>query len=243
MTMLQYQHIMFKCLKAIALTATLSSAGALAGGDVQDYSAAERLLFMSNHLAGVTPPTSLHYVYRKSGSLEEGFEDHVSVELKPQPDGSCCVGSGEFLTDARRTVVPEIEGATGNPVILYFLEHDVRNMQRLTQGQPNHFRKRIRMAVYNDAKVQERVARYRGNDITVTEIVIDPYRDDPNRPRFEKFAHKAYQFYMSDAVPGGVYAIRTVMSASDDASPPLILEELLVDGAERLDSSLAAKES
>lgn len=225
------------------LSATLAATPALATDNVQDYSSAERLLFMTNHLAGITAPTTLHYRFRKSGSLEEGFEDQVSIDLKPQADGSCCIGSGAFLTDARRISVPDVEGASGNPVILYFLENDVRNMQRLTTGQPNHFRKRIRMAVYNDAKVQERLARYNGKEITVTEIAIDPYRDDPNRARFEKFAHKTYLFEISEAVPGGVYAIRTRMSATDAASPPLILEELLVEGAESPGASTAPKES
>lgn len=222
------------------LSATLAATPVLATDDVQDYSPAERMLFMTNHLAGITAPTTLHYTFRKSGSLEEGFEDHVSIDLKPQADGSCCIGSGAFLTDARRISVPDVEDASGNPVILYFLENDVRNMQRLTTGQPNHFRKRIRMAVYNDASVQERLVRYQGKDITVTEIAVDPYRDDPNRARFEKFARKTYLFELSDAVPGGVYSIRSRMSAADETTPPLILEELLVDGAESPGASTAA---
>lgn len=225
------------------LSATLTTTPVRAADDVQDYSPAERMLFMTNHLAGVAPPTTLHYSFRRSGSLEEGFEDHVSVDLKPQADGSCCVGSGVFLTEARRISVPEVDGASGNPVILYFLENDVRNMQRLTKGQPNHFRKRIRMAVYNDAQVHERQVRYKGKEITVTEIAIDPYRDDPNRARFANFARKTYLFEISDAVPGSVYAIRTRMSAADDASPPLILEELLVEGAEPSGASTVPKES
>lgn len=225
------------------LSATLTATQGFAADNVQDYSRAERMLFMSNHLAGIAPPSTLHYSFRRSGSLEEGFEDHVSVDLKPQADGSCCLGSGEFLSEARRISVPDIEGASGNPVILYFLENDVRNMQKLTKGQPNHFRKRIRMAVYNDAKLQERLVRYKGGEITVTEIRIDPYRDDPNRARFANFARKTYLFEISDAVPGGVYAIRTRMSAADDASPPLILEELLVEGAESPGAFAARKES
>jgi hypothetical protein len=199
--------------------------------EVKDFSPAERLLFMSNHLAALTPPMTLRYSFRKSGSLEEGFEDKVSVVLAKRADGACCASVGEFLTGARRLNLPELPAAEGNPVILYFLEYDVREMQRLTKGSQFHFRKRIRMAVYQGATLRDVSLAYRGKTVKGTEIEISPYLDDPNRPRFEKLARKQYVFTLSEAVPGGVYAIRTQVGDAAQAAP-LIVEELTVDGAE-----------
>jgi hypothetical protein len=197
----------------------------------KDFSQAERLLFMTNQLTQLRPPTVLRYSFRKSGSMEEGFEDSVSIALSKQADGSCCAGVGEFLTGARKLNLPEVPAAEGNPVILYFLEHDVREMQRLTKGSQYHFRKRIRMAVYQAAKVRDVSLGYRGKTIKGTEVEISPYLDDPNRSRYEKLAGKQYLFMLSDAVPGGVYGIRTQISDSSRPAP-LIVEELYAEGAE-----------
>ena len=197
----------------------------------QDYSQAERLLFMTNQLAGIKPPATLRYSFRKSGALEAGFEDTVTVSLAREPDGACCQAKGNFLSGEHRLELPDIEHAEANPVVLYFLEHDVRDMKRLTKGSPNYYRKRIRMAVYEAAKVSDVSLTYRGRPVKGQRIEIAPYQDDPARSRFEKFAEKTYRFYLSKAVPGGVYGIRTVML--DQAAPaaaPMIAEDLFIEG-------------
>jgi|CXWL01.1.fsa_nt_gi hypothetical protein len=206
----------------------------------QDFSAAERLLFMSRQLANLRPPATLRYSLRKAGSLEEGFEDRVHVVLSAQPDGSCCAARGEFMTGVRQLPLPDVEGADGNPVVMYFLEHDVREMQRLTKGNQNHFRKRIRMAVYNAATVSEVRLNYRGRNIAGRMVSFSPYLDDPNRPRYEKLARKEYRFLLADAVPGGVFGIQTRVAAEAAAGAvaakdtPLITEELWLEGAQAL---------
>jgi len=197
----------------------------------EDYSEAERELFMANQLATLKPPATLRYSYRKSGSLEAGFEDSVTVTLKAQEDGKCCAASAEFLSGERRVTLPEIEAAQGNPVILYFLERDIHEMQRLTKGQHNYFRKRIRMSVYQGAAIRPVSLVWRGQTVAGKEITISPYLDDPLRARFEKLANKQYVFTLAEAVPGGVYAIRTRIAGETDAAEPLIVEEMRVDGA------------
>jgi hypothetical protein len=196
-----------------------------------DFSEAERALFVTNQFAGLKPPTTLRYHYRKSGSLEEGFEDAVSVALRAQPDGGCCAASASFLTGARRLSLPDVESAQGNPVILYFLERDIREMQRLTKGQHAYFRKRIRMAVYQGASLRDVKVPFRGRSVAAREITLAPYLDDPLRVRFEKLANKQYVFTLSDAVPGGVYAIRTRIAGAGADAAPLIVEEMRAEGA------------
>jgi hypothetical protein len=204
----------------------------LAAPAAEDYSQAERLIFTNDQLHNVNPPATLGYAFRKSGALEDGFADRVSIALAPQADGSCCIGRGEFLSGAKRLTLPDIENARANPVILYFLEHDVREMQRLTKGQQAHFRRMIRMAIYKGAQVTETTLRYRGRELRGHEVAIAPYLDDPLRPRFEKFARKRYIFLLSEEVPGSVYGIRSSIGAENVDAPPLIVEELLIDGAE-----------
>lgn len=226
---------------AVSLVVALSTAPALAqtSPPPPDYSAAERLLLMSDQLQQIKPPAALAYHFQRSGSLETPFEDKVNLQLTRQADGKCCAAAGEFLSGERRLKLPDIEQGQGNPVTLYFLEHDIREMQRLTKGQANYFRKRIRMALYQAAQVREVRFSYRGQTLAGREIVIQPYLDDPNRARFEQLARKQYVFLLSDAVPGTVVSIRTTAS-SDGSTSPLIEEALWIDGATRSAPSASA---
>jgi hypothetical protein len=214
---------------ALAMTMTAS-----AEEPPKDFSPAERALFMTDQFAKLRPPTTLRYQFHRTGSMEPAFDDKVSIALKAQSNGKCCDATGEFLSGERKLDLPAVEGATGNPVTLYFLERDVREMQRLTTGKSNYFRKRIRMAIFQGAQQRAVTLRYRGKAVPGQEFVVTPFVDDPNRPRFEQLAGKRYVFTLSNAVPGGVYGIRTLVTdpAKGADAPPLLAEELLIDGAE-----------
>jgi hypothetical protein len=186
---------------------------------------------MTPQLQGLQAPMLLRYTFGKTGSFEEAFADSVTVSLSAKEDGRCCDAKGVFLSGARKLQVPDVPAADGNPVILYFLEHDVREMKRLTRGSEYHFRKRIRMGIYQAAEVRDVSLRYQGRAIKGKEIVFSPFLDDPNRPKYEKFATKSYRFTLSDAVPGGVYGIRTSIPGESAAAQPLVVEELLIEGA------------
>ena len=217
-----------RTLPLLLAAALLPAQGAWAA---EDYSTAERALFMTNQFAGLKPPLTLRYSYTKAGSLEEGFSDTVAIALRAQRSGKCCTANTEFLSDARRLSLPEVEAADGNPVILYFLERDIREMSRLTKGKSAYFRKRIRLAVYEGAQIGELSLPYKGKTVAARQIAVSPYLDDPLRARFEQLATKQYLFTLSNAVPGGVYAIRTLVAAPVGAAAPLLDEEMVLDGA------------
>jgi len=197
----------------------------VAAAAAEDYSRAERAIFMSNHLVNVRPPATLQYRYVKSGTMEPGFEDRVTLKLTARADGKCCTANADFLSGAQKVALPEVEAAEGNPVLLAFLERDIREMSRLTKGQSNYFRKRIRMAIYQAAEVEEVTLPYRGKTVPARRFTVTPYADDPLRDRFAKLVGKRYTFTLSDAVPGGVYAIATRVDA-DGGAAPLWIEEL-----------------
>ena len=213
----------------ILLAAFLTLSWGVAATAAEEFSPAERALFMTDHLGGLATPTTLKYTFRKSGSLEEAFEDKVIVALKAQPKAKCCTATTEFLGGARRVKLPEVESAPGNPVILHFLERDIHEMQRLTKGQPNYFRKRIRMAVFQGAQIADIEVSYGGKMVAAQQIMISPYSEDPLRARYEKLADKQYVFTMSKDVPGGIYAIGARVNGASPGALPLIIEEIVLD--------------
>ena len=109
-------------------------------------------------------------------------------------------------------------------MLLYFLERDIREMSRLTKGQSNYFRKRIRMAIYQGAEMRELTLPYRGKDVAARRFTVTPYLDDPLRERFAKLVGKRYTFTLSEAVPGGVLSVATQVDAEGGA--PLWTEEI-----------------
>jgi hypothetical protein len=233
------------CLKAtlVAMAMLWPMVGARAEAPpAKDISPAERALFMTDQIAALHPPMTLRYRFHRSGSLEPAFDDKVSIALKAHADGRCCDASGEFLSGERKVELPPVENASGNPVTLFFLEREIHEMERLTKGKANYFRTRIRMALFQGATQRAVTVSYRGHPVAGQEFTISPYLDDPNRPRFEQLATKRYAFTLSDAVPGGIYAICTQVPGSNrgaDAAP-LLAEELTIEGA---DAACPAKAS
>jgi hypothetical protein len=193
-------------------------------------SEAEKQTFMTDQLHNVEPGAVLIYTFRKSGSLEQGYDDKVVLNVKSAASGHGKTVSAEFLTGEHRVELPEVGDVEGNPVILYFLERDVREMQRITKGKSAYYRKRVRLAFAEAANIRPVRFTYAGREVAGNEISIEPYRDDPVRSRFERFANKSYVITLSDQVPGGVYSLRTTMrekpDAPDPASKPMLEETL-----------------
>jgi len=211
------------------VAAALCLALPAAGADPQPISQAETLLFMTPHLKDVATPSRLHYAFRKSGTLEQGFSDSVDVDITGQPDGSK-KGAVRFFSGTRQIPYPEVEHAEGNPVLLFYLEREIREMARLTGGAPNHFRQRIRSALAESAQIESVDIRVGDQKITAQRITISPYGSDPNRDRFQnqRLATKQYVFTLSQKIPGLVYQMRGhVPVAADVTTDAGVLDETL----------------
>jgi hypothetical protein len=206
-----------------ALLTLLASSGLSAQDQI---SAAEKLLFQTDHLKNVASAATLLYEFRKTGSAETGFDDTVEIRIRTAEGAKRA--SVAFFTHERKIDFPEVTRPEGNPVLLYFLERDLRQMERLTGGRPGYFRKAIRLALARSARVAQTQVSHGGRSLPATEITIAPYLDDPLRDRFGPYAGKTYVFTLSPDVPGGIYSLHTIIpsSASDAKEAPLIEERL-----------------
>jgi len=201
---------------ALAVTVFLTQpAGA------QEVSAAETLLFQTNHLQNVHAPTTLTYSFHKEGSAEPGFDDQVRLVLAEGKPAATL----QFLTGPRQYTAPAVDDPEGNPVLLGFLEHDIAEMQRLTGGSQAYFRKRILLALASNAQVRPHQFTYAGKRVDGREVVIVPYQNDPMHVRFEQYTGKRYTFVVSPQVPGGIYQVRAV--ADGAKGKPALVDETL----------------
>jgi hypothetical protein len=213
--------------RALAQCAFLAAAFATPGASAQDrISEAETLLFQTDHLKNVVPAATLSYEFKKTGSAEAGFDDTVQIRVR-SADGAKRV-SVAFFTRERKIAYPDVTRPEGNPVLLYFLERDIREMERLTGGKPGYFRKAIRTALARSATVTRIRVPFEGRELAAQEITVAPYVDDPLKARIGKYGSKIYTFTLSADVPGGIYSLRTIVpplaGAANEA--PLIDERL-----------------
>jgi len=200
------------------------------------FSEAETLLWLSDHMENVRQPVRLNYRFRKSGSYEEGFEDFVRLDvLQLHKDGSKTLDIDFFSGERRQNPMyaSNMRRVRGNPVLGLFLQGDMYEMERLTDGSWRHFQRRMKLA-FAAATVEKIRLQYEGDEVEAQRIFIRPYSEDSRRDRYEMLADKSYEFVFSDRVPGKLYQVNSVIAASEPGAEPLIAETLVFSGTEEI---------
>ncbi|MBL1140752.1 MAG: hypothetical protein HND53_01850 [Proteobacteria bacterium] len=204
-------------------------------GDVDEvpddfkFNDAEVKLWLSDHLGNIKKPVSLYYEFVKSGSFEEGFTDSVYLKiLELNEDGTKNAALDFFTAEKKQAVTPDnVTNIIGNPVLGIFLQGDVYEMGRLTEGHWRYFHKQLKVALREAAVIEPTTFDYNGKEYNGEKIYFSPYLEDPHRRDFEKYAEKYYEFIFSDQIPGSLYQIKTVIpDKSKENNEPLILETL-----------------
>lgn len=191
-------------------------------------SAVEQRVFLDDHLANLGKTSDGEYSFKRTGTLGDNFEDKVVLHVRDGGKQKGRLASADFLSGKNALKLPEVSNPQGNPVVLYFLERDVREMERITKGKQYFFRKRIRLALADADQIKPVTVRFEGRDIKADEVRVQPYLDDPViKARAEKYEKKTYIFTLSNQVPGGIYQIQTTVASTDGkADAPLVDETM-----------------
>ena len=213
-------------LRGVPASADAAPAASTTGEAISE---AERLLFTHPHLATVRTPRTLSYAWSAQTAASASPPDHATLALRPRADGSCCSVHGEYLSGEMAVHLPDFDDAIANPILLYFLEAEVRRLQRTTKGQAAHFRHQIRMALATDAHVTDAAVHWNGKDVPGHAVRVAPFVDDPYRARFEREAATEYVFILSDEVPGGVAALSATLPDPGAANAPLERRALVLE--------------
>jgi hypothetical protein len=214
--------MVFSLLVAVALAGL---APAPVGAADEAVSPAEERIFNDRHLDGLPGAATLRYDYRLREAGRPPVEDEVVLTSRQEAQRGRVVQL-DYLHGERHLALPEVEQAVSNPLILHFLEADVRSMRRRLGGQENYFRRRIRLALARSAQLRGVTVSHGGKEVAATQVLIRPYEDDPLQERFKGMARKAYLFTLSPKVPGGVYELRTVVEETAGSGAPLLEETL-----------------
>ncbi|HEY4299064.1 MAG TPA: hypothetical protein VGM85_21525 [Paraburkholderia sp.] len=187
-----------------------------------DITPAERLIFTTDHLHGIAAQTELDYAVINSEQPSRSA-DVVKV-LVVSPDNA--KGDAQVSDHSGNVSLPN-GGLQCNPVIIYFLERDIAEMQGLTGGQRRYFQQRLRLALAAGPRIETVTSEVGGKSVSARRIVVQPYLNDPNGARFAQYTAKRYTFLLASEVPGQVVLIRTdVPGANNDFAHPAHTETL-----------------
>lgn len=205
-----------------------SATASIAAPDEQSLTPAQTALFDSNHLKDITKPVRLEYAFKHQGGVGD-FDDTITADIRDvRPDGRKDVWV-QFLSGTRAVNFPPAMGFNGNPLLMYFLEHDVVEMQQATGGSSGYFRNLIR-AAFLDADMHPTKVTFKGHTYDGHEIVIAPFRQDPHLAQFPAFRDKAYRFILCDGLPGTIYQISTTVPAVGSGISGAFKEAMTYEG-------------
>ena len=189
-----------------------------------------KLLVVTDHLANLTTPTKIKYIFKKTGSLEPGFNDRVVMIVPEKDDKGVHNIKFDFFSSYNKEDLKSASYKKTNPIFHAFWEHDIQLMTRLTEGSWIYFRKRITWAMSDPHKFKVIPAKCNLNEKKVNgqTIELKPYEDDYDSKKFKKYAKKQYYITLCEEVPGMIYQMSTVVP-SESGSEPLMEETLTFD--------------
>jgi len=204
-------------------------------------SPAQIALFESDHLKNIQHPDRLEYRFsREAGSdaLDKaggGYVDRVELDLRPRDDSKKDVWV-VFLSGEHHVPFPPLSGFQGNPVLMFFLERDVSEMQQHLGGAASYFRRRLREAFLDRAQVKPVEVTRDGTTVPGTEITLTPFTDDPRIAGFPGVKDKIYRFVLSEGVPGGIYEIASEVPG-EAGQAPSVRETMIFAGEHPCEAS------
>ena len=213
--------------------------------DEYEFSNAENKLWMDKHLLNIEQPARLHYEFEKTGSYEEGFIDDVYLDIvKVNEDGTRDAVLDFFSGEQKQMIAPSnVEKITGNPVIGIYLQGDVYEMSRLTEGGWKYFHRQIKLAMADSNTSEQVVVELDGKQYDSEKIVLYPYENIKKKSRLKEFSDKSYEFIISDEIPGKLYQIKTVINDAENPDVPLVEEVLTLKSVEFAAKVVAKKEN
>jgi hypothetical protein len=174
---------------------------------------AQLLLFETPHLAALHPPLRLDYGFLREEERREPVRDTIRLEVRASAEEGRLDVFPEFLTGPRAIRYPAAHGFRGNPLLLFALDRDSRELSAATGGSTVWFRNRIRQALAKAATTHRITMPFQGYEIEATEIVLMPFTGEPRARRYQE---RRYRFVLSHAVPGWIQAIQTELPAGEE---------------------------
>lgn len=177
----------------------------------EELSEINTVLFDSQHMKNIVVPGKLHYDYKKFEPSKDLKTDSVDVNITNITTTKHTDQSYDFFTGVSKRPYLSREHLMGNGIFMLFLEWDIRELDRKTEGSWRYFQRRIRWAMAAGADKKEVEINYKGKKVKGVQYSIQPYVDDKKNTKYGIYANKYYLFTLSDEIPGAIYEVRTIV--------------------------------
>ncbi len=218
------QNHRFVVLLAGSLLCTPALTQAAESAAPPEVNEAQQRAFMNDGLNGVDSGGVLSYDFARKGTGAESIADTVELKVTAVHDDGRRDLAFNFLTGPNHVDFHPARAFKGNPVTIHFLERDIREMIRSAGGNPGYLRNRIRRA-FSNPEIRPVRIEVEGRTIDAVGITLTPFADDAGVEDSKAFVNKRYELVYSDALPGGLYQIHTLVP--DDTGSNALIEETL----------------
>tara|TARA_B000000460_G_C21430250_1_gene354852 strand:- start:92 stop:775 length:684 start_codon:yes stop_codon:yes gene_type:complete len=195
--------------------------------DTSKYTEAHKLIVAKKHLENLKTPTKLKYIYKKTGTLEPGFNDRVIMVVPDKDKEGYHDIRFDFFSGYNKEDLTSAKYKNNNPIIHAFWDHDIKLMMRITEGSAIYFRKRITWSLSDESKfsISNATCEYNGKQFKGQTLEHIPYEQDYDSKKFIKYSKKKYYVTMCDEIPGMVYQIKTIIPSENSEKP--LMKEIL----------------
>ena len=182
-----------------------------------DYSDAQRLLFSTPHLDNIKTEGALYYDFHQHGANTISFNDEIILTIKGISERGGKDVEVSFLSGENNRPYSDIRDFRSNPLLMFFLQWDVEKMDSGSVVTHHYFRHLLRQAFLNNADSEEIKIDFEGRKETAHKVFFQPLVEQQDDDKYNDYPKKYYEFVLSDAVPGGVYSISTLIPSNADA--------------------------
>jgi len=207
------------------------------------YSMEQMLIFAKPHLANIESEVTLHYGFEQSGSQTNNLQDAIVLDITGVSEIGGKNIEVSFLSGENNRPYRKRVGFRSNPLLMFFLQWDVEKMDDESNISHHYFRSVMRDAFLTDIASEEIEIKLDERNVKAHKIFFTPFQKHQGDIRYKYLPQKYYEFILSDAVPGGIYSISTLIpdpkpkrNKSSKDSPEAPLEYTLIQ-FERMEQS------
>jgi len=187
---------------------------------VSGFSDINNEIFDNAHLKNIKQEGTLNYIYKKEHFVDGPRQDTIDLVLSNLRNTGRKDTHIDFFTGKFNRPYQDRENQKGNSVVVFFLEFDVRELAKtINSSRPerwHYLQKKVKWQLARGAKKQEIEIDFNGAKVPAEQYIIRPYINDPKKADFPLYANKYYIFTLSEAVPGGIYQVRTIVPDGDE---------------------------
>ncbi len=183
------------------------------------------IMFERTHLESLKAGQTVNYRFQRTVSepklLGQPYSDDISLVIdKVTDDGKWDVNLLMF-TGERSRGDNRVQGMTGNPLLVLYLDRAVSNYSMLAGGKRGYLKNRFRIGLREDAKVEPAKMSYGGKEVDGYRITVAPYAKDLNKEKMRGYENSRFEILLSEAVPGHFVEFVSIFESTEKNSPRL----------------------